>query len=245
MTAPWSGGTLVPGETRAGFLDRRHFYGQELDLLDRMIHRDFTGRIAVSSSFGTESAVLLDMVAAVDPTVPVIFANTGLLFPETRAYRDRLSAILGLRDVRTVTPDPENLVAEDPDGTLHRTCADRCCQLRKVEPFDLALEGFDAWITGRKAFHGGLRSGLPEVEEDVDGRVKVNPLAGWSAERIESAYLLRGLPRHPLAEEGFTSVGCAPCTRKGRAGKGVRAGRWAGTAKTECGLHLPRMPKGA
>ncbi len=245
MTPPWGAGAFPPSVTRAGRLDGRTFYGRDIELVERMVCCNYAGRIAVSSSFGIESALLLDMVAAIDPGVPVIFADTGLLFPETLAYRDRLVGHLGLSDVRTVTPNPGRLAAEDPKETLHATCSDRCCRLRKVEPFDLALEGFDAWITGRKKYHDADRIALPAVEKDVDGRIKINPLADWNEARVHSAYMLRGLPCHPLAGAGYASIGCAPCTTKCRAGEAVRAGRWAGQERTECGLHLPRMLKGA
>jgi len=204
--------------------------------LARAMLRVFAGRIALVSSFGAESAVLLDLVARIDRTVPVIFLDTGKHFPETLAYRDRLIAHLGLADVRIVAPDPLDLAAEDGDGALWRLNPDHCCRLRKVLPLSRALADFDAWITGRKRFHGGTRRDLPRIEV-ADGRVKINPLAHWTRAAVMRAFRVRGLPAHPLRDEGFLSIGCLPCTSRVAAGAPVRAGRWAGTGKTECGIH--------
>ncbi len=205
-------------------------------LLEPMIRRVFPGRIAVVSSFGTEAAVLLALVAEIDPAVPVIFLDTGKHFEETLEYRDELVAELGLRDVRSVRPDWSQLLAHDSDGTLWRTAPDACCHLRKVLPLRRALEGFDAWITGRKRYQGQVRWDLPLIEA-VDGKVKINPLAGWSLDRVEAAFAARGLPQHPLLADGYLSVGCRPCTQPTAPGTDLRSGRWAGLAKSECGIH--------
>ena len=206
-------------------------------LLEPMIRREFPGRLAVVSSFGTEAAVLLALVAEIDPAVPVIFLDTGKHFEETLDYRDQLVSELGLLDVRSVKPDWSALLASDPDGSLWQSRPDACCHLRKVLPLRRALEGFDAWVTGRKRYQGEVRWDLPVIEA-VDGRVKINPLAGWSLERVESAFAARGLPQHPLLADGYLSVGCEPCTKPTAPGTDLRSGRWAGLAKTECGIHL-------
>ncbi len=206
------------------------------ELLDVMIRRVFPGRIAVSSSIGTESAILLDMVARVDPSTPVIFLETGKLFSQTLEYKEILRQRLGLTDIRVVRPDAGEILKVDPNGTLHATDHDACCALRKVNPLQQALLGFDAWITGRKRFHGGERSSLPAIEL-AEGRMKINPLAGWSQDEIDDAFDQRGLPRHPLTFEGYLSLGCEPCTQKTACSQNVRAGRWAGSSKTECGIH--------
>jgi len=199
------------------------------------------GRTALVSSFGTESAVLLHMVAAVAPATPVLFINTGKLFGETLRYRDRLSERLGLTDVRDIHPDAAPLAAEDGDGLLFRRDADRCCFLRKVLPLRQALEGFDGWINGRKGHHGGERATLPVVEADGP-RLKVTPLHAWSGEDVE-AYLTRhDLPPHPLVEDGYTSVGCYTCSAPTFGRLGARDGRWAGQDKTECGIHPHLWP---
>lgn len=209
-----------------------------LDLL-RAARRLFGRRLALVSSFGTESAVLLDMVASVDPALPVIFIDTGKLFRETLAYRDHLVRLLGLRDVRTVRPDSGDLARLDPDGTLHRTDPDLCCHIRKTEPLDRALSGMAAWITGRKRYQGGLRRDLPNAEHDpVSGLYKLNPLAAWTPEDVCTYRRLRGLPPHPLELRGYASVGCESCTTPVRPGEPPRAGRWRGIDKSECGIHL-------
>ncbi len=207
-------------------------------MLDLAIREWFPGEIAVVSSFGTESAVMLHMVAQVDPTTPILFLDTGKLFGETLRYRDQLVDHLGLRDVRILRPDPVDLDEADPDGTLWARDPDACCHARKVAPLERGLQGFAAWINGRKRHHGGLRQGLSSVEM-VDGRVKLNPLAGWDRSDILRYYDVHALPRHPLEADGFASVGCMPCSDRVAPGEDARAGRWRGQTKTECGIHLP------
>lgn len=196
----------------------------------------FRDRLALVSSFGAESAVLLHMAAEVDRTLPVVFLDTGKLFPETLAYRDTLVARLGLTDVRSITPDPLRLVAADPDKALWITNPDLCCQIRKTEPLARALTGVDAWITGRKRFQSRVRSELRVFEADGE-RIKVNPLALWSTGDLQAYFAEHDLPEHPLVPRGYPSIGCVPCTTKVMAGEDVRAGRWRGTEKTECGIH--------
>jgi phosphoadenosine phosphosulfate reductase len=180
------------------------------------------------------------MVAAIDRATPVIFLDTGKLFPETLQYRETLAARLGLRDIRTARPERKRIAEVDPSGDLWRSDPDSCCWQRKVEPLDAALAGFAAWITGRKRFQGGARGTLEPIEYDPDGRVKVNPLADWTEADIAAYFATHDLPPHPLVARGFRSIGCAPCTRSVRPGEDSRAGRWAGRAKTECGIHLRR-----
>lgn len=196
----------------------------------------FPGRVAILSAFGAESAVLLHLAAAVDPTVPVLFLNTGKLFGETLRYRDRLQEQLGLTDIRAISPHPADRAAEDPDGDLWRRDADACCRLRKVMPLRRALLGFDALITGRKRFQTESRAHMEAVEA-ADGRIRFNPLANWTAEAVAAYAEAAKLPRHPLAEDGYPSIGCMPCTRRVEAGEGYRTGRWAGLEKDECGIH--------
>jgi phosphoadenosine phosphosulfate reductase len=197
------------------------------------------GRAALVSSFGAESAVLLDMVATIDPAIPVIFLDTGKLFPETHAYREELVDLLRLRDVRVVGPAAPALARHDPGGELWSREPDLCCHVRKTEPLQEALAGFAAWITGRKRFQAGLRSQLPTIEPEwSSGRIKLNPLALWSADDVERYRLLRNLPKHPLVDRGYRSIGCVTCTRPVTPGEAPRAGRWWGLDKTECGIHL-------
>lgn len=228
---------------RARHLARRYGGLDGVALLRPLIAHEFPGRIAAVSSFGAESAVLLHLIARIDPTVPVIFLNTGQHFSETLAYRDELSACLGLADVRIAAPDPRLIARRDPAGSLWQSCPDLCCQVRKVEPLHRALAGFDAWITGRKRFHGGARGDLPCIEA-VDGYVKINPLAAWRPAQIAAVFAAACLPPHPLAAADCPSIGCAPCTRRVPAHAPARAGRWADLAKTECGIHWPAPARG-
>lgn len=193
-------------------------------------------QLAVVSSFGTESAALLKVMADVDPAIPVIFLDTGWLFEETLAYRDTLIAKLGLSDVRSIKPLEEALKRDDPDQDLWFSNPDACCRIRKVEPLARALKPFSAWVNGRKRFQGGVRADIPVVEVD-DTRLKFNPFANVSREEIKDIYAHAKLPQHPLQASGFMSVGCMPCTSRTTEGEDERAGRWRGRPKTECGIH--------
>ncbi|WP_422109811.1 phosphoadenylyl-sulfate reductase [Bradyrhizobium elkanii] len=197
-------------------------------------------KVALVSSFGTESAALLKVMADVDPAIPVVFLDTGWLFEETLAYRDTLIKTLGLTDVRSIRPDEEALSRQDPDRELWFTDPDACCRIRKVEPLARALKPFAGWINGRKRFQGGARADIPVVEDD-GVRLKFNPFANVSREEIEAIYTLGKLPPHPLVASGYQSVGCMPCSSRSAAGEDARDGRWRGRAKTECGIHTMKM----
>ena len=213
------------------------------DLLRLAIADLYPGRIALVSSFGADSAVLAHMVADIDRKAPVVFIDTGHLFPETLAYRDRLIDLLKLENVVTQQPDPAALAARDADVFLWSSDPDACCALRKVEPLAIALNGYDAWITGRKRFQSATRAALPLFEAD-GAHVKVNPLANWGMGDIV-AYLDRhNLPRHPLVAKGYPSIGCLPCTSPVKPGENARAGRWRGRGKTECGIHTQTLDAG-
>ncbi len=201
----------------------------------------FGDKLALVSSFGAESAVLLDLAAKVKPELPVLFLDTGMLFGQTLDYRRSLAARLGLKDVRDLRPHYQDLAVADPEAKLWQTDTDACCHLRKVVPLETALEDFDAWITGRKRFHGGARLSLPVVEQ-AGRHVKFNPLANWTKAELEAYVAEHNLPAHPLVEHGYPSIGCWPCTNPVDDGEDVRAGRWAGSQKTECGIHLARAP---
>jgi len=209
-------------------------------VLAAMIQDRFAGKIALVSSFGTESAILLHMIAEIDQATPVIFLDTGKLFPETLAYRDALVAKLGLTDVRAIRPSGAQLAAYDPEGKLWQRDPDLCCSIRKTNPLDEALEGFEAWITGRKRSQGGSRAEMEMVDTGPDGRITVNPLAFWNEDQINGYFTRHDLPRHPLQAQGYASIGCATCTQRVQSGEDKRAGRWAGLDKTECGIHMPR-----
>ena len=193
-------------------------------------------RVAVVSSFGTEAAVLLSLVAEHKTDAEVIFIDTLRHFGETQRYREKLAERLGLTNVRVVKPVPGTLLAEDPDEMLFRRNPDRCCELRKVEPLRDALVDREIWITGRKRFQSETRAKLQKIEF-AGGRVKVNPLADWSQDDIVAAFRARELPAHPLEADGFLSIGCMPCTKRVAPGENHRGGRWEGFDKTECGIH--------
>jgi phosphoadenosine phosphosulfate reductase len=204
----------------------------------------FPGRNALVSSFGADSAVLLHLVADVDRSIPVIFLDTGRLFAETLEYRTRLTEQLGLTDVRTVAPDPGRLAENDPHRALWMTNPDLCCQIRKAEPLERALDGIDAWFTGRKRFQNAQRAALRLFEAD-GARIKVNPLASWSIVELKAYAERHDLPEHPLVAKGYPSIGCVPCTSRVAVGEDQRAGRWRGLSKTECGIHVPSEADGS
>jgi phosphoadenosine phosphosulfate reductase len=195
------------------------------------------GRTALVSSFGTEAAVLLHLVAEACPGLPVLFLDTGKHFPETLAYRDTLVERFGLTNVVALRPSEATLADEDPGGDLWRRDPDACCMLRKTFPLQDALDGFDSWITGRKRYHGGARSVLPYFERD-GAHLKINPLIHLDAAAISAYFERHDIPRHPLLEKGYLSVGCSPCTKPVATGQPARAGRWDGLDKVECGIHL-------
>ncbi len=217
----------------------RQFDGADAQtVLRAAIEEQYADEIALVSSFGADSAVLLHMVSQINPDVPVVFVDTGKLFPATLRYRDELVARFGFSDVRSQRPLKEDLATEDPAGMLWMSDTDACCHVRKVLPLEHALDGFTAWISGRKRFQSATRSTL-ELFETEDDRIKVNPLASWSAQDILAYAKELNLPPHPLVAEGYPSVGCLPCTDKVKPGEDPRAGRWRGQEKTECGIHLP------
>lgn len=200
--------------------------------------RFWAGGIALVSSFGADAAVLLHMAAEINPHVPVLFVDTSMLFPQTLEYQTRLAADLGLTDVRRIGLAKEELRQRDPMGALHLRDADACCALRKVEPLNRALELFQASITGRKRFQAATRTDMAVFQRDAAGRVKINPLAGWSARDLSDYRARHDLPPHPMVARGYPSIGCVPCTSSVTPGEDPRAGRWRGQEKTECGIHL-------
>ncbi len=212
---------------------------QPLEILARA-HELYGAKLALVSSFGAESAVLLHLAAQVDPGIAVLFLDTGMLFGQTLDYRKSLAAKLGLTGVRDLRPTFADVALHDPKSDLWRTSVDACCNIRKVVPLDNALGEYAAWITGRKRFQGGDRLRLRVVEEGDNGQIKFNPLANWSREQIEAYTIENDIPAHPLVAQGFPSIGCWPCTKPVEQGADPRSGRWAGQEKTECGIHVAR-----
>lgn len=210
------------------------------EMLESVMRDNLAGEIALVSSFGAESAVLLHLVAQVDPGVPVLFLETGKHFPETLAYRDQLAETIGLKNLVNLYPCLGELEARDETGLRWSYDPDGCCEIRKVKPLARALADYDATFTGRKAFQAATRAHLPRFEidtSDAQGRLKVNPLIDWDASQIEGYMIQHDLPRHPLVAQGYPSIGCSPCTSMVAPGEDPRSGRWKGWDKTECGIH--------
>ncbi len=224
---------------KAAALNAAYRHHSAIAVLARALHDPDVGQLALVSSFGAESVVLLHMVALARRDTPVIFLETGMLFTETLVYQQELAERLGLRDMRLIRPDDATARAQDPAAMLHKTDPDACCALRKSVPLQGALEGFDGWITGRKRYQGGTRASLDffEVEEGAN-RLKVNPLAHWQQGDARTYIEENRLPRHPLVAQGYPSIGCMPCTSPVKPGEDERAGRWKGQEKTECGIHF-------
>jgi phosphoadenosine phosphosulfate reductase len=237
-----------PVAERVAALNARYRYHSATAVLEHALKDDDLGRVALVSSFGAESVVLLHLVSVIAPETPVLFIDTRMLFQETLDYQRELAEKLALCDIRTIRANPARVNFEDPDGTLHQFSTDACCNVRKVEPLERALSKFDGWITGRKRFQNADRGTIDFFENEGDFRIKVNPLAHWGSEDLEEYMVENRLPRHPLVAKGFPSIGCAPCTSAVKPGEDPRSGRWRGTQKTECGIHFidgkaVRIPK--
>ncbi|MEO9895075.1 MAG: phosphoadenylyl-sulfate reductase [Paracoccaceae bacterium] len=227
--------TDVPPETLVTALNARLRNHGATDVLRAAV--DALPNLALVSSFGAESVVLLHLSAMVKRDIPVIFVDTEMLFTETLVYQQEVAERLKLKDLRIIRAD--DTAEHDPDGTLHQRDTDACCALRKTAPLQKALSPFSSWITGRKRYQSGRRASLDFFEvEDGTQRIKVNPLARWSPEDIQEYMIENRLPRHPMVAQGYPSIGCAPCTSKVEDGEDPRAGRWRGKEKDECGIHF-------
>lgn len=221
----------------AAALDARHGALSAQEVIAFSVREGFPGTVAAVSSFGADSAVLLHMLAEIDPALPVIFLDIGKHFEETITYRDALAGDLGLTNIEIVSPDEAALARIDPKGVLHATDTDACCDVRKVEPMARGVAPYRAWFTGRKRHQASTRNVLP-VFESVGPRVRINPLAHFTT-ADQAEYMRRhGLRENPLVAYGYLSIGCFPCTSIVKPGEDARSGRWAGQAKTECGIHL-------
>lgn len=205
-------------------------------LLRPFLETELPGRLTLLSSFGADAVVLLHMVSRIDRKTPITMLDTGKLFAETLKYRDAVLDRFGLETIRVFKPDPMLLDLHDPDGGLHARRPETCCAIRKTEPLTRALYGFVGWITGRKRHQAGTRADLETIELS-DGKVKLNPLAPWDHALLRGYIEINELPEHPLVAQGYPSIGCAVCTSRVFAGEDLRAGRWRGLSKTECGIH--------
>lgn len=198
--------------------------------------KEFSPDIATTSSFGTTSAVVLHMAVQAKPDIRVLFLETGFHFPQTLKFRDELIARLKLNvvNLQSVMPRAE---FQKTLGNLYEKDPDKCCYMNKVEPLKIALSGLKAWITAVRRGQTENRKNVQFIEEYEDGIYKINPLATWTSKQMWDYLKVHNLPYHPLFEQGYSSIGCAPCTRSVGAGEDERAGRWSGSEKTECGIH--------
>ncbi len=238
---------LDPIADRVARLNDRYRHHGAVAVLEHALHDADLGRIALVSSFGAESVVLLHLISVMAPSLPVLFIDTQMLFRETLEYQSMLAERLKLTDLRIIRAEQSAVALDDPDGTLHRVNTDACCALRKTTPLETALSDFDAWITGRKRYQGQTRADIDFFEEEDNGRrIKINPLAHWGREDLDDYMTENRLPRHPLVAKGYPSIGCAPCTSPVKPGEDPRAGRWRGSDKSECGIHFigGRMMRG-
>nr|WP_321444475.1 phosphoadenylyl-sulfate reductase [uncultured Cohaesibacter sp.] len=194
-------------------------------------------QVPLVSSFGADSVVLLHMISQIDPSYPILFIDTGKHFYDTLHYRDQLRDHFGLTNLQAVTPDPDDVKQKDPKGALWIFNHDGCCDLRKTLPLARVMKHYSGWITGRKRFQTSDRADLNLFELDGD-KMKVNPLASWGPGDVAAYIKENSLPGHPLVPRGYLSIGCAPCTSPVEEGEDARAGRWKGSDKTECGLHI-------
>jgi len=227
-----------PVSERIPALNNRYKHHSATSVLEGALKDAQVGKVAMVSSFGAESVALLHLVSVIDRTTPVIFIDTEMLFAETLDYQHELTDRLNLKDVRVIRASDEMKKLHDPDGTLHQYSTDACCDLRKTVPLQNALDGFDAWITGRKRFQSSTRSVLEFFENEDDRRIKINPLCHWDVQDVQDYMTENRLPRHPLVAKGYPSIGCSPCTSPVAEGEDPRAGRWRDSNKDECGIHF-------
>ena len=193
-------------------------------------HGEFGDRMCLTCSWQRQSSALVHMVSELDLGIPIVELDTQVLFPETYETRDRLVERYGLR-LETFRP-------ENPPDRLWETDADRCCQIRKVQPLERALKRYDAWITGIRREQSPTRANAQKVEWSERYQVwKIQPLVDWNAKRVDAYLAVNEIPYNPLHDAGYPSIGCIPCTRPVQQGEDERAGRWSGSGKLECGIH--------
>ena len=228
----------APVAARVAALNARYRHHGATAVLERALTDPEVGRVALVSSFGAESVVLLHLISVMDRRTPVLFIDTEMLFAETLTYQLELTERLRLQNVQVMTPARAEVFERDNEGILHLHDPDACCTLRKVEPLERSLRDYDAWITGRKRYQGGQRAALDFFESERDIRIKINPLAHWGTQDVADYITENRLPRHPLVAGGYPSIGCAPCTTRVNDGENPRAGRWRELDKEECGIHF-------
>ena len=202
-------------------------------------------RVAFGTAFGASGMVLLDVMQKAAPQIPVFTIDTGFLFPETLSLIDRVEARYGIEIERVYSRLSIEEQARDYGAELYKRDADRCCWLRKVEPLQRKLSQLNGWINSRRRDQGDTRSQIPILEYyETDGRalLKLNPMAPWTRKRVWDYIVEHDVPYNPLMDQGFATIGCWPCTKAVDGCVDERAGRWADSDKTECGIHTFLQP---
>lgn len=210
--------------------------GEDVETILQWVWKDFGGDAAATSSFQSQSVPLLHFISEYVPEMPILFLDTGFHFPETLEFRDQLIEEFGL-NVRSLEPRLGHDGFREKHGKLHQRDPNMCCYLNKVEPLEDAMREYDAWVSGIRHDQTENRAGTPVLQREEDGTLKVCPMIDWTSRDVWDYIDEFNLPTHPLLEEGYLSIGCAPCTQAPGEGEGERGGRWAGSEKNECGLH--------
>ena len=205
----------------------------------RKSHNLFKDKIVYISSFGIESAIILHMISQIDKNFPIALLNTNFLFKQTLDYKNKLIKSFNLKNFVEIFPDNSNLQKDDPNNNLWKSDVEKCCELRKVKPLNKFLKKYNAWMSGRKSYQGGERFEVQPFEFN-NGKVVVNPLANFEKKLVLLYFNNNNLPKHPLVEEGYLSVGCTHCTFKPKNIEDPRSGRWINQTKTECGIHYKK-----
>lgn len=190
-----------------------------------------------TSSFQTNSVVLLHLLSRIDKSIPIYFINTGFHFPETIKYKDTVTALLSINVIDLLPHVPKAMQCNASGDLMFTFDPDYCCYLNKVQPVEAILEKYDVWINGVRAEQNSIRRSFKQEEPTRHNATRYHPILDWTAEQMKAYILEYGLPVHPLQEKGYISIGCEPCTRPVN-GENARDARWAGMKKTECGLHL-------
>lgn len=240
--------TLIPTDELVTL--NQAFEGAEpIDVVEWALLKSGIERIAIASAFQTEGTVVMHMATQIRPDIPILFLETGYQFAETLAFKQRMTETLGLNVIDLVGHYTVQRQAETFGARLYERDPEKCCELNKVRPMFEALRGFDAWITALRRDSSPTRADAQFVDqyEIEPGRwmIKVNPVATWTQQDVYGYLKKHELPRNPLYDLGYSSIGCAPCTRMRFAGEPERSGRWAGKPKWECGIHTTETAKQA
>ncbi|HZS08915.1 MAG TPA: phosphoadenylyl-sulfate reductase [Blastocatellia bacterium] len=225
-------------ESEVEQLARRFESGGVTEILEWAVER-FGPRLVMTSSFGAEGIVLIDHLAQVASDTPIIYLDTGFHFPETERLKERMQVLYNLNLIEQRAALSVAQQAEVYGDKLYERDPDLCCRLRKVEPLRESLTGYDAWVAALRRDQSPTRANIRVVEWNAKRQmVKINPLATWTRKQVWDYIVKNDLPYNSLYDEGYTSIGCEPCTRRPAAGAHERSGRWDGLVKLECGIHL-------